>query len=151
MVVFLYDGINYLRELSDYAHVCKEVYRVLTDDGLFLFDITTLTNSINHFSDFVDFEDFGSHYFMRHSYYRHENHSQHNEFTIFKRSTDPTLYNRFDEHHEQRVFDPVSIADAIPKDLFEICGIWDGFTFRKYSRSSERIHFLLRKKPGRLM
>ncbi|MGA2506731.1 MAG: class I SAM-dependent methyltransferase, partial [Chitinispirillaceae bacterium] len=52
LVVFLYDGINYLQTLEDYALLFSEAARCLLPGGLFLFDITTEANSLNHFRSY---------------------------------------------------------------------------------------------------
>jgi SAM-dependent methyltransferase len=60
----------------------------------------------------------------------------------------PPLYEKFTEAHEQKVFSVSEIEKTIPKKRFTVLGVWDGYTFRKYSSRSERVHFLLRKNGG---
>jgi hypothetical protein len=72
---------------------------------------------------------------------------QYNDFTLFYRDKEhPDLFVKKTDHHGQKVFPGRTIHDLVPKTLFSIEGMWDGFTFRPGSRHSERIHFLLRKK-----
>lgn len=146
LVLFLYDGINYLQTLQDYSQLFNEVYSCLNDNGLFLFDITTETNSIKHFYDYLDFEDYEDISLIRHSYYDDSCSNQYNEFTIFSK-IDPNAntFRKFNEIHIQKVFPVKSIEETIPVSKFKIIGIWDDFSFRKYSIKSERIHFLIRK------
>lgn len=146
MVIFLYDGINYLPNLSDYAHLFSEVHRVLAKNGLFLFDITTETNSVRNFEDFLDYDDLGDATYIRHSYYDRRRKLQHNDFTMFLREPGDALFSKHTEMHAQRVFSVAEIEKTIPTNLFSVEGIWDEFSFHRYSRSSERIHFLLKKK-----
>lgn len=147
LVLFLYDGINYLARLSDYRRLFLEIHKRLRHGGLFLFDITTRINSLTHFDEFVDFEDFDTYYYIRHSYYDKVDRTQHNEFTIFRRvQGNPAYFDKSHEHHIQWVFDAEEVFRAVPEDLFDVVGMWDGFSLKKYSSRSERIHFLLRKK-----
>jgi hypothetical protein len=44
------------------------------------------------------------------------------------------------------VFDIKTIKGGVPGGSFDIIGIWDNFSFRRYSNNSERVHFLLKKK-----
>jgi SAM-dependent methyltransferase len=60
----------------------------------------------------------------------------------------PRLYEKHIESHRQKIFSVEEIERVIPKKRFETLGIWDGYTFRKYSARSERIHFLLRRVGG---
>lgn len=146
LVIFLYDGINYLQTIDEYSRLFEQVLMCLENNGLFLFDITTETNSIRYFSDFIDYEDFGDHFYVRHSYYDKRNSTQHNDFTIFKRKEfSDGYFEKHEENHSQKVFPPTVIENIIKKSGFSILGIWDDFTTHKYTLQSERIHFLLKK------
>ncbi len=145
LIIFLYDGINYLQTMQDYTQLFNEIHYCLQDNGLFLFDITTETNSLRHFYDFLDFEDFGDSSYVRHSYYDPESCIQFNDFTIFHKCKDSDLYQKFNELHTQKVFPAKSIQEQIPSSKFKIIGIWDDISFRKFSAKSERIHFLIKK------
>jgi len=167
LVLFLYDGINYLMDRDSYEQLFGEVHARLTGGGLFLFDITTVFNSVNNFREYVDADDFGDCFYYRHSYYHSVQGMQYNDFTIFSRCDGQAgsdgaqgfvaplggcrsgAYVKSMEHHEQKVF-PVSVVrDFVPDSLFEVLGVWDDFSFKKYTPHSERVHFLLRKKDAR--
>ncbi len=146
MVIFLYDGINYLQSKESYEALFDQVYRCLLPRGLFLFDVTTEANSVDHFMDFFDCEDFGDTYYVRHSYYDRVQRLQYNDFTVFVQHTEnPRFYSKHIERHAQKVLSVNEIKRRIPKDLFTIEGVWDGFSTRPAHRRSERVHFLLRK------
>lgn len=147
IVLFLYDGINYLMSTNDWASVFHEVWSHLQTDGLFLFDVTTLYNSKINFNEYVDSDDFGDAFYLRRSYYNISASKQHNDFTIFtaKDSSRQTFYKTI-EHHEQKVLDIKDISDMIPDSLFQVLGIWDNFSMKKYTPKSDRVHFLLRRK-----
>lgn len=145
LIIFLYDGINYLQSLQEYTQLFHQIHNCLHENGLFLFDITTETNSLRHFYDYLDFEDYDDCSFVRHSYYDTERFTQYNDFTIFQKINNTDLFNKFSELHVQKVFPAKTIAEKIPASKFEIIGIWDNFSFKKYSTKSERIHFLIKK------
>ncbi len=145
--IFLYDGINYLKTLNDYKNLFVEIYNLLDTDGFFLFDITTEVNSLNNFLDIVDGEDFGESSYIRHSYFDKKKKIQHNNFTVYtKSSINNSLYEKGSEHHIQKIFYAEEILSVIPKNHFTIMGVWDNFSFDNYNSRSERIHFLLKKK-----
>ena len=171
LVLFLYDGINYLIEKECWDRLFVEVHSRLSQGGLFLFDVTTEFNSINNFSEYVDADDFGDCFYFRHSYYHARQSFQFNDFTIFRRCgkadgirTAPSatrdsrdheqrlecdetaLYTKSLEHHKQKVFPIGVIRGFVPDSLFEVLGVWDDFSLKKYTPRSERVHFLLRKK-----
>jgi SAM-dependent methyltransferase len=153
MTLFLYDGINYLQSVNEYLVTFRQVYSCLRPGGLFLFDITTQTNSLNNFNEFIDTGDYDDHFFFRRSYYHSEVSTQYNDFTIFSKrgngsiAGDPEcVYRKYIEHHAQKVLPADVILKAVPGDMFEVLGVWDGFSFKRRSPHSERVHFLLKKK-----
>ena len=153
LILFLYDGINYLMSREEYLQTFLQVHAHLVKGGLFLFDVTTLSNSINNFSDYVDADDYGDHFYFRHSYYQSATGIQCNDFTIFQRlapaecsGNDGALYRKCREHHEQKVAPVKVLREYIPNDLFDVVGIWDNFSLKKHTTRSVRVHFLLRKK-----
>lgn len=146
LIIFLYDGINYLNTLDEYKKLFLEVWSNLNTDGLFLFDITTQANSLNYFLDTFDFQEISNTTLIRHSYFNTELFLQHNDFTLFSPvDSTKTLFIKQVENHIQRVFKASEIEQTIPLQLFNIIGIWDGFSMKKHTPRSERIHFLLKK------
>jgi SAM-dependent methyltransferase len=146
LVIFLYDGINYMSSLEEYALLFSETAKCLLPGGLFLFDITTEANSLNHFRSYLEFEDWGDYAYARRSYYNSERFEQRNDITVYRQiAVNSPIYEKKIERHCQKVFGPEAIARVVPSSLFTIEGIWDGFSFRPYRPHSERIHFLLKR------
>jgi len=146
IVLFLYDGINYLNSVDEYRLLFNQVADCMEGGGIFLFDITTEYNSVNHFYDILDYEDYDDCSVIRHSYYNELTTTQHNDFTIFAHQKNTEFYKKFTDKHEQKVFPPQMIEEVIPGSKFDIVGIWDDFKMKKYTSRSERIHFCLRRK-----
>jgi len=147
LILFLYDGINYLSSESDYTQLFSSVSNCLKPGGLFLFDITTEFNSKNFFIDSHEYEDLGDVFYTRHSFYESDTKTQNNFFTVFTEIKDSSgLFKKQTEHHKQQVFKPETITQWIPEHIFSILGIWNNYSFKKYSARSERIHFLVQKK-----
>ncbi|MCX7726172.1 MAG: class I SAM-dependent methyltransferase [Chitinispirillaceae bacterium] len=150
LVIFLYDGINYLQTLTEYTQLFFSVYKCLRKDGFFLFDITTHTNSYKFFRDSYFSYEIDNITIIRHSYYIETKSLQVNEFCIFypveNRNNEEMYYVKKKEVHYQKLFEADQIISAIPLSHFKISGVWDGFSMKKFKPSSERIHFLLQKK-----
>lgn len=147
MILFLFDGINYLMTAADYGRVFSEVHAHLRAGGLFLFDITTVFNSTKNFNEYVDADDLGDSFYFRHSYYDAACSIQHNDFTIFHRTAALSqLFEKSLEKHCQKVFSVSEIRESVPDSLFEVLGIWDNFSLKRHHSRSERVHFLLRKR-----
>jgi SAM-dependent methyltransferase len=149
LVIFLYDGINYLQNADEYRTLFSSVHDRLNPYGLFLFDVTTQTNSMRYFTDHMDFEDFGDSAYVRHSYYESRGDMQHNHFTVFSAIPGtPGHFQRTIEHHAQKLYSISALRKMVPRDLFSIVGVWDGYTFDPANAESERVHFLLRRNPA---
>jgi len=145
IILFLFDGINYLFEPQDFKKTFEEVHRLLDKGGLFLFDITTQENSQRNFLNYREALCEKTFAYVRESYYDPQNSVQHNDFDIFIRLADGN-YGRFNEKHKQKIYPVRDICGFIPKNLFETLGIWGDFKRKKYTKKSERVHFLLHKK-----
>ena len=145
LAIFLFDGINYLFDTAQFTQTFEQVHSVLKDGGLFLFDITTETNSFNNFHNTRESYAGENYAYIRKSYYDEKNREQHNDFEIFVKR-DGENYKRFSEKHCQKVHSVKSIIKSVPLDLFEIVGEWGSFDRKKWNAKSERVHFLLRKK-----
>jgi hypothetical protein len=145
LVLFLYDGINYLLSKEEYGRLYEQVHPRLRDGGLFLFDVTTVYNSKTNFNEYIDADDLDDVFYFRHSFFNEKAGIQHNNFTIFSNEQNG-LYKKSIEYHQQRVFEIKELKAMIPADLFDIVAIWDNFSRKRYTVKSERVHFLLRKK-----
>lgn len=146
LICFLYDGINYLQSLEEYSLLFSQAARCLLPGSFFLFDITTETNSLNHFRHYLEHEDWGDYAYVRRSYYRKEHAEQHNDITIYRQVVHGSpLYEKQIERHCQKVFSAEAIARSVPANFFTIEGMWDGFSFRRNTVHSERVHFLLKR------
>ena len=148
LVIFLYDGINYLQSLRQLSLLFKQVYTILEPQGIFLFDITTEVNSIKNFFDTKDSEDFGNISYTRHSYFDSDRKIQHNDFVFYILNT--AGHGSFHieqcyENHKQTIYSPEEIVRVIDPKQYSIEGIWDNFSMTPFKPSSERIHFVLRK------
>jgi SAM-dependent methyltransferase len=147
MIIFLYDGINYLLSKEEYQRLFAEVHGCLEPGGLFLFDITTQSNSLAYFLNRYECEDFDTCYCIRHSHYDRASSIQYNDFTLFYRDPERSgCFMKQTDHHGQKVLPHRTIRSWVPRELFSVEGTWDGFSFHPAHRHSERIHFLLRKK-----
>ena len=147
LIIFLYDGINYLQNLNEYKQLFLSVGSLLSLRGLFLFDITTMHNSQLYFSDFTDYMEIDGTSLVRHSYFNKKALMQYNDFTFFSPSDSYiNSYSKITEHHAQKLFPPARIVSAVPDTIFDCIGIWDGFSMNHYTDNSERVHFLLQKK-----
>ena len=142
--VCMYDSFNYLLTLDDFAQALASVQSILPPGGLFVFDVCTEQNSLRYFRDLRDQESGPGFTYQRHSRYDTEERLQTNHFTIrFDGQQDPV-----EEHHVQRIYPLVDILAVLEESSFDLLGAFDGFTFKRGTERSDRIHFALRRLPA---
>jgi SAM-dependent methyltransferase len=145
IVLFLFDGINYIFKIDEFIRTYEQAHSVLKNEGLFLFDITTQANSLNNFYNYRESFADKNYAYIRDSYYDKKNNEQHNDFDIFIKEKKEN-YRRYSEKHCQKVHAIDAVIASIPKELFNTEGIWGDFNRKRYDKKSQRVHFLLRKK-----
>lgn len=141
-VVSTYDSINYCLDLESCAAVFMNTAYALRPSGLFVFDICTEKNSRRYFQNFSEREETKDFSYIRQSSYSRAKAIQVNEFLISMNSNSKTVYL---ETHQQKIYKIDEILSIIPLDVYDILGIYDGFSLRVGSEKSDRVYFVLRK------
>ena len=134
----LYDSFNYLMTAEDVGAALQSVAGILKPDGIFVFDICTERNSLDHFRDARDAEEGPGFLYTRHSHYDSVRRIQFNSFDISYED------RRVRETHEQRIYEVDRMAAMVDASRFELLGAFDGFSMNRGSDRSDRIHFVLR-------
>ncbi|MDP6037843.1 MAG: class I SAM-dependent methyltransferase [Candidatus Latescibacteria bacterium] len=139
-VLCLYDSINYMMSSEAIEQVLEEVYSIVIPGGIFVLDVCTESNSIQHFSDMTE-EDAGDGFFYtRHSYF--DDGVQFNKFEIHFEDTGEVV----EELHRQRIYPLEKVEDILEASLFEVVGAYGGFGYGAPTELSDRVHFVLRTK-----
>lgn len=137
-VLCLYDSINYMMSFEALAQAFEEVHRMVTPGGIFVVDVCTESNSLQHFSDLTE-EDSGDGFsYTRHSYY--DDGVQFNKFEIHFEDTGEIV----EELHRQRIYPLEKVEEIIGASSFEIVGAYGGFGYVAPTDLSDRVHFVLR-------
>ncbi|MCG8608746.1 class I SAM-dependent methyltransferase [bacterium] len=141
-LVCIYDSINYCMDSSAYQATIRHAAQALRCGGLFIFDICTQKNSRTNFQDYYERDGADDYQYIRQSFYSRDSNIQTNEFVITRNSGSTSV---FKEQHKQRIYKIQELRNALPPGLFEIVGIYDGFSMRSGSERSDRVHFVLKK------
>lgn len=140
--VCTYDSINYCLDLDGYLRVFNCVSESLRPGGLFIFDVCTERNSRKYFRNHYENEATREFLFVRQSHYLHKERIQVNEFLI---SFESDRRQTFRECHRQRIFRIKEIEGLIDSSVFELIGLFDGFSRRPGGEKSNRVHFVLKR------
>ena len=138
--ICLYDSFNYLLSLAAFDRALQQVHNVLSPGAVFIFDVCTERNSVQHFGDVRDTEQGPGFMYSRHSYYDADERLQFNRFDIQLEDG-----SRRQESHVQRIYPHEDLVARIIASPFDLLEALDGFSRRPGSERSDRVHFVLRR------
>jgi ubiquinone/menaquinone biosynthesis C-methylase UbiE len=136
----LYDSIQYL-SVSELDSVFNQVSRCLLPEGVFIFDIVTEHHVLKYWANYTESMHFRDQEILRQSWYNRPKKMLHTVFEV----TEDKGRAGYQEHHRQSVFTLSEIEDCIRQSRFELVGMFEDFGFQPGEKTSDRIHFVLRK------
>ncbi len=138
LILLLFDSINYLESEFEVLKLFFNVYESLEDNGLFIFDISTVFNCTEHFDGFVNVEQHGDDLFVHMSDYFRDENVQENHLRIFRREF--YGYELHEELHQQTIFPVETIMRLLGESGLQLHGIHSMTTARN----------LINNNPGQL-
>jgi len=141
LILSLYDSINYLQNEEEVLSFFEESKKVLRENGVLIFDITTIYNSKNFFNNNqyigrLQNENYDIPY-ERSSYYDAIGHFQHNDIIIYENGKTHV------ENHKQKVFAISTYKKLIRNAGLQLIGAFRDFTFENAEENSERVTFVV--------
>jgi len=125
-VISFNDSLCYLKNEQELARVFSEVYKVLNNDGLFLFDVHSIYQ-MRLFRDFSFHRELENTVFIWDSFEGEYDHSVEHDLSFFIRQ-DHGLYERINELHKERTY-PIEIYRTLLNNAgFEVFSITGDFT-----------------------
>ncbi len=141
-ILCTYDSINYASNENELSSMFNTVAKHLTPEGLFIFDVTTERNIVEHFHNKTFSENH-----QDYSYIWKNNYVQHTKMcrtflTFFIR--EGKLFRRYEEVHQQRIFEVSTVNSSLKDAGYKMLSAYDMYTFNRWSRYSDRINFTAR-------
>jgi len=102
LIFCIFDSINYLLHPEEISTVLDNVYEALAPQGVFIFDISTLLNSMVNFYDSTNYLKVHDAYIIQRSNYNTFANHQLTHIIIFRKHLHN--YELFEERHTQRVY-----------------------------------------------
>jgi SAM-dependent methyltransferase len=140
IVVCAFDSVNYILSKKKLQKLFDEVYNVLNENGIFLFDASLEKNSQNHISKKIRGTKFNNIKYEQLSYFIESKRLHVNDFKIFLPDG-----NVFNEKHYQKIFLLNDYFYAIDKAKLYVCDCYENFGNRRGKESSPRVQFVVRK------
>lgn len=144
-VVIFCDSLNYLTSEEQVRNTFERVYGALREGGLFLFDVHSpyKMNCVFKNNTFAYNGDEIS--YIWNSFPREHKLSVEHELTFFVYDEETNQYDRYDELHKQRTFEPSQYKEWLEKVGFKTLAITGDFTDERVNDEHERIFFTLKK------
>jgi len=134
-----FDSVNYLLSKKELQLLFNQIKGVLSDNGIFTFDISLENNSRN----FIKEQTTGG-------VYRGFNYKRISRYNKLSRVHSNIFYISFDgvklkEVHKQKIFDLQTYFDCIDRAGLKVKECYDNFTFNPGSSISQRVQFVVTK------
>lgn len=151
LVVCMFDSINYLCDKAQISRCLHEVHEALAPGALFIFDISTLGNSLDNFSDECTLTDEPQGIMVHHAFYEPWSKRQMSRLELFEQWGEG--YFRRSELHRQKVYLACEMVALIEKSPLELLAVFGNEAhvnlYPKRLDSADgrynRLYFVLRK------
>ena len=138
-VLLLYDGLNYLLAADQVSSLLQSAFDALRVGGVFLFDVSTPSNSENNVAYFEDRGEEGEFAYIRTSRYDRERRLHITRFELVTEGIASA------EEHVQRAYGMDEIRELIAEQGWSDVYAYDGFSTAPATAKTERIHWVLKK------
>jgi len=146
LIFSTFDSVNYLLKKKDVLNLFKEIKTILSDKGIFTFDVCLEKNSLTYIetperSGITD----GIIYYHK-SIYNKRTRLHSNEFDI--KFSDGAVYR---EVHRQKIYPFELYFELIEKSGLFVAECFNTFTFKKAGPDSRRVQFIVKKIPDAII
>jgi ubiquinone/menaquinone biosynthesis C-methylase UbiE len=135
-----FDVVNYILKQKTLFNLFCEVYRLLEDNGIFTFDVSLESNSLNLISSDIIEDRYNGSWFQRISQYNKRSRIHYNKFYI---RADSGI--KFKEVHKQKIYDISTYFKLAEKAGLYTEHCFDCFSFKDVTEKSQRAQFVMRK------
>ena len=143
-VISICDGINYITTIEDLKKTFQSVSRVMRQEGLFIFDISTEYKYEEIIGNNVFNENFEFFSYVWDNEYNKKEQLLTFNLTIFIQTTNGT-FERFIEEHRQRAH-KINEIKALLKEDFNVLGVFSENNLEEVKATDERVFFVAQKK-----
>lgn len=139
LALVLYDSVNYVIGDDQVLPFFDEIYSILKNNGLFIFDAVTPYICKKAFSDYSEKKFWGDLGYKRSAWYIDGEDHQYNEFHVqISRKT-------YKETHIQKIRSIDEWKKFLENSKFNLLSIYNNFSLNKVHKKTERAHFVCKK------
>jgi SAM-dependent methyltransferase len=135
-----FDSVNYILKQKSLQNLFKEIHYLLEEDGLFTFDASLETNSLNFSSSKSTKGQHNDYHYRMLSKYNKRSRIHSNHFYIRDK-----FGNEFKELHKEKIYKIGTFFKLAEKAGLYTEACYDCFTFKDVKQNSQRAQFVMRK------
>lgn len=139
LIYSTFDSINYLTNKKNVVKTFKEVYRVLSKNGIFTFDVSLEKNSLKYVT--IPAHQ-GRKKNIRYNHLSLYNKSTRIHKNIFEIKSGDDVYK---EVHKQKIYPFEVYFDLLEKAKLFVVACYESFTFKKANATSQRAQFITKR------
>lgn len=140
LVVSTFDSVNYLITKKSLTNLFKEIYNILTNEGIFTFDVSLYRNSVPLINERIIESTYKNFKYKQISKFEVENRIHTNLFKV----TTPEGSN-ITEIHRQKIWEFEEYFEVIEKCGLYVKDCFENFTMKKGKPTSKRVQFIVKK------
>ena len=145
-VLCMTDGINHLTTEKQLEAFFGRIYNFIDDGGLLIFDFLTPYHFEKNVGNNIFFEDDENGSCLWTSSYQQKTGICVYDILLYEcLEEDPSLYTRTEDRVREKAWPPEYIAETLRKKGFELCGLYDGFSFSPAAPDTARVYAVARK------
>ncbi len=140
LIIMTFDSINYFLTKKQLLQFFSQIFNILENDGIFLFDASMLQNSINSLKKLNRNGIIDKISYIQKSNFNIKTKIHTNKFLIRNGN------KYFKEIHKQKIYSLTDFLDILDHSGLYASHCYEAFSFQKASENSERVQFVVRKK-----
>ncbi|NLM96704.1 MAG: class I SAM-dependent methyltransferase [Halanaerobiaceae bacterium] len=140
LAISLFDSLNYILDIDDLKKVFSNVYQALKEDGIFIFDVNTITRlmSINEGTTFFHGKDYTC---IWEDTVDEKNKLWQVRLKIYFEKTG----EYHEEFHQERGYKIDSIKNTLQEAGFQHIDVYNAYTLTEASDDDDRVYFVVFK------
>lgn len=143
LIYSTFDSVNYLTQKKSLLNLFKQVEKILSDDGIFTFDVSLENNSFKHIKHPVRKGTYKGINYLHKSIYDKEKKIHKNIFEIEFQNGE-----KFKEIHKQKIYPFEIYFQVIEKTGLYVAECFNTFSFDNANACSERIQFIIKNRKN---
>lgn len=140
LVISAFDSVNYLTTPKEISGLLADLKNILTDNGIFTFDISLESNSLKYVKNLNKSGYYKGIYYEQKSFYDKRQKIHYNKF-VLKLKDGREVF----EEHKQKIYSLETFFDLIDQNGYIVKECYTAFSLDDAHENAERAQFIIKK------